>query len=357
MKRKVADMPPVTAENFQSRVLAHASKLSEKNDDEEFVCTCCKKHFGGKSTYYNHLKSKKHLEIATKNSENSMSSEEAGKTARLSCKVTNTNHVDNRPGKDIGFTSVVPKLPVERSNTNPFADELSDEEEWEDVDEDALTILDCLFCTAEHESMEENMKHMTTAHSFFLPDIEYLVDLEGLVAYLGEKISCGKLCLWCNEKSKSFYSIKSVQQHMIDKGHCKMLHDGDALVEYADFYDYSPSYPDHDAVDPNQMIDANVLSDEDFQLVLPSGATIGHRSLMKYYRQNIPPNRREQSKKLVPRLLAHYRALGWSGTTQEVTSRRARDISYMQTVRSKQMMQQGVRNNKLQKHMRSQILI
>jgi len=201
------------------------------------------------------------------------------------------------------------------------------------------------------------MQHMTTAHSFFMPDIEYLVDLEGLVAYLAEKISDGKLCLWCNEKTKSFYSIKSVQQHMLDKGHCKMLHEGAALAEYADFYDYSASYPDQEAVDADEVVDSNILSDEDFQLVLPSGATIGHRSLMRYYRQNIPPNRREQSKKIVPRLLAHYRALGWSGTTQEAMSRRARDVRYMQTVRSKQMMKQGVRNNKLQKYMRSQILI
>ena len=32
--------------------------------------------------------------------------------------------------------------------------------------------------------------------------------------------------------------MKGVQQHMIDKGHCKMLHEGDALLEYSDFYDY-----------------------------------------------------------------------------------------------------------------------
>ena len=25
---------------------------------------------------------------------------------------------------------------------------------------------------------------------------------------------------------------------MLDKGHCKMLHEGEALFEYADFYDY-----------------------------------------------------------------------------------------------------------------------
>lgn len=32
---------------------------------------------------------------------------------------------------------------------------------------------------------------------------------------------------------------------MRDKGHCQLLHEGIALAEYADFYDYSSSYPDH----------------------------------------------------------------------------------------------------------------
>ena len=54
----------------------------------------------------------------------------------------------------------------------------------------------------------------------------------------GEKIGVGHLCLWCNEKGKSFHSTKAAQQHMLDKGHCKMLHEGDVVLEYADFYDY-----------------------------------------------------------------------------------------------------------------------
>ena len=52
------------------------------------------------------------------------------------------------------------------------------------------------------------------------------------------KVGEGHVCLWCNEKGRMFHSTKAVQQHMLDKGHCKMLHDGDAVFEYADFYDY-----------------------------------------------------------------------------------------------------------------------
>ena len=78
---------------------------------------------------------------------------------------------------------------------------------------------------------------------------------------------------------------------MIDKGHCKLLHEGDAIVEFADFYDYSSSYPDEENNDnedrkakPDEEIDLNMLDDSGYELVLPSGAKIGHRSLLRYYR-------------------------------------------------------------------------
>lgn len=47
------------------------------------------------------------------------------------------------------------------------------------------------------------------------------------------------MCLWCSDKSKVFRSVKATQQHMVDKGHCMVLYDGDAVYEYADFYDYT----------------------------------------------------------------------------------------------------------------------
>ena len=46
------------------------------------------------------------------------------------------------------------------------------------------------------------------------------------------------MCLWCGDKSKVYLETKSVQQHMVDKGHCKLLHEGDAFLEYAEFFDY-----------------------------------------------------------------------------------------------------------------------
>lgn len=66
LKRKVADMPPVTAENFQERVLAQRAGLEEQSKATATYCTACSKRFSNFSSYENHLKSKKHIDLEKK---------------------------------------------------------------------------------------------------------------------------------------------------------------------------------------------------------------------------------------------------------------------------------------------------
>lgn len=134
------------------------------------------------------------------------------------------------------------------------------------------------------------------------------------------------MCIWCNEKGRTFHSADSAKSHMLDKGHCKMLHEGLALAEYADYYDYSSSYPDAEKEDVNVDDEVTVpeLEGNDYQLVLPSGAVIGHRSLMRYYKQSIDPNRAvvvAGNNKKLHKVLAQYRSLGWTATQQEAAAR------------------------------------
>uniref|UniRef100_A0A8C0DQ76 Cytoplasmic 60S subunit biogenesis factor ZNF622 n=1 Tax=Balaenoptera musculus TaxID=9771 RepID=A0A8C0DQ76_BALMU len=130
------------------------------------------------------------------------------------------------------------------------ATEEEEEEEEEEAEEEAaggstplgaIPVTDCLFCPHHSSSLTKNVAHMTKVHSFFIPDVEYLSDLKGLIKYLGEKVGVGKVCLWCNERGKSFYSTDAVQAHMNDRSHCKLFTDGDALLEFADFYDFRSS--------------------------------------------------------------------------------------------------------------------
>ena len=44
---------------------------------------------------------------------------------------------------------------------------------------EAITSTSCLFCSSSSPTVEENLKHMSSTHSFFVPDLEFLVDVEG----------------------------------------------------------------------------------------------------------------------------------------------------------------------------------
>ena len=64
------------------------------------------------------------------------------------------------------------------------ADGEDEDEDGYDSDEDAskaLPVTACLFCSHQSASLAENVQHMTDAHSFFVPYVEYLQDLEGFI--------------------------------------------------------------------------------------------------------------------------------------------------------------------------------
>ena len=245
---------------FQQRVLeqrAQAAKL-EESKSQKLYCHFCKKKFGSEKSYENHLPSKKHQENVLINPDR-----ENQNVAKSSEKAVEKINIDDEE-----------ELEEEM---------VEDDEEWEDVEE-AIPVSQCLFCNHKSDSLENNLEHMSVQHSFFIPDVEFVIDIEGLLNYLGERVGQGKICLWCGHLGRQFASTDACQKHMIDKGHYRMFHEGEVLLEYTDFYDYSSSYPDEG--DADEEVELNVLNDSGFELVLPSGATIGHRSLNRYYRYN-----------------------------------------------------------------------
>lgn len=235
----------------------------------------------------------------------------------------------------------------------------------------SIPVTDCLFCPHHSRSLLRNVAHMTKEHSFFIPDLEFLVDLRGLVQYLGEKVGAGNVCLWCNERGRSFYSREAVQGHMTDKSHCKLLTDGDAALEFADFYDFRSSYPHQKEGEGAEMKDGDVDSlpddknleydDDTLELSLPSGARIGHRSLMRYYKQRFGTQRAvvlAHNQNAVGRVLRQYRALGWPGDRgKSGFYQHARDMPYVQKLKSRWMLKVGMTNNTCkQHHFRAQVL-
>lgn len=345
MKRKVSDLPPLSAEDFDSRVMQARQAEQVEKVDPALYCKACKKFFKTKNSHDNHLNSKKHKECLKDFLE---------------------NHVNENDREDIEVSipaaEEIKNRTIEEENNDDDDDddgmdiESVDSDEWIDGAENPIKENDCLFCVTHSESLEKNLQHMSIAHSFFIPDLEYCIDIEGLVAYLAEKVGLSYICLWCNEKGKTFYSLRGVRGHMNDKGHTIMLHEGAVLAEYAPFYDYSSSYPDHDeSKNIDEEVDIPVLDGDAYSLVLPSGNVIGHRSLMRYYKQHLNPNRVIVKKSdKVKDLLSHYRAIGYTAKTDEI-ARRAKDIHAMKRTQAKLYMQLGCKSNKLQKHFRAQV--
>jgi pre-60S factor REI1 len=230
------------------------------------------------------------------------------------------SHVNSKKHKGIELTAhagpPLPRPPSEEvkksvgSTGDPVKDEIMD-----DIDQkiaaagSVLSPNDCLFCPLVSISLESNLTHMSSRHSFFIPDSEYLIDITGLITYLGEKIAVGNVCIYCSDKGRDFRTLEAVRKHMIDKSHCKIAYQSEHdRLEISDFYDFSSSYPDNaeeddwedvgddepvddvaaDQEDIEDDIPSNQIAfgDSHLELVLPSGTRIGHRSMRHYYNQS-----------------------------------------------------------------------
>jgi hypothetical protein len=61
------------------------------------------------------------------------------------------------------------------------------------------TLRCCLFCNKEHTGLKKCLDHMRHKHSFTILDVDCLVDLKGLLAYVATRIQIGQLCLFCSK--------------------------------------------------------------------------------------------------------------------------------------------------------------
>merc|ERR1712098_536768 len=104
--------------------------------------------------------------------------------------------------------------------------------------------------------------------------------------------------------------------------------------------------------EPDGEVVLHVLDDTGFQLVLPSGAKIGHRSLLRYYRQSLNPERALVVSQNSGRqhLLSTYKSLGWTGSCGKAAVMKARDLGYMRRMQNKASLNLGWKANKQQKY-------
>jgi len=177
--------------------------------------------------------------------------------------------------------------PESLSNVQPESELPKTEDEL--IDEkiaaaQVLTLKDSLFDRHQSSDFDSNLRYMTRQFGFFIPEIEYIKDLQGLIVYLGQKISIGNTCIYCE---KTFYSLDATRDHMRSVSHCKILWE-DNEEEYADYYDLEAANrrfgiptPDGEESDNNNVY----LSKNNELVIADKNKVVGHRALQVYYKQ------------------------------------------------------------------------
>ena len=160
--------------------------------------------------------------------------------------------------------------------------------------ERGYTPVQCLFCNIDSPTLDNNLEHMSKAHGLFIPNQEDLEDAEGLLSYLFNIISEFHECLYCGKTKET---VEGIRSHMIDKGHCKIAFD-EELDQFYDFEAESDEGTTEEQIvgEDEETVKTGKTSsprehdfhpDSDHELHLPSGRILGHRSLSRYYRQNL----------------------------------------------------------------------
>ncbi|GAA5903924.1 uncharacterized protein JCM6883_002029 [Sporobolomyces salmoneus] len=382
-RRRVAGLQPVTKETFESKVQSSTSLAAgggggagEKGKavqggegTKKLACKACNKTFASSATHEAHIKTKKHQDNVFK---------QASKV-----KVSDLSKPEQSE-EDVPMEASTSASPVPSTSTAPppSAPTATDSESipFESSGDATLDRLvakrllyapplpptSCLFCPhPSFSTAQETVQHMRLAHSFVIPEEQYLVDLEGLLKRLGEEVGTWNVCVCCGKgyggnielgkeedkseeelRKKASKGVEAVRAHMQSKSHCRLKYDTEEeQLNIADFYDFRSSYPDYQArlerraarraekaakqaaegwedeemaegepVDEDAEIvyesnsDSDDSSDDDsddgslpdggsgitygdteYELVLPSGARIGHRKHQNIHKQNLLP--------------------------------------------------------------------
>jgi pre-60S factor REI1 len=187
----------VTEALFVARQSAIAKEKEKNEIPMLYSCVLCNKGYQSSKAHDQHLKSRSHILRASQGT-----NQEEENTV-----------IKPLPRREVNKRVVQREADVRESEES--------EDEWEEVDSDeelvaeatkSLTglnvnemaslddiveddeddvLLDpscCFVCDQEHDNIESCMVHMHKQHGFFIPDVEYLKDPQGLLTYLGLKV-------------------------------------------------------------------------------------------------------------------------------------------------------------------------
>ncbi|KAA3457760.1 zinc finger protein 622-like protein [Gossypium australe] len=354
LKRKVAGVPGVTEALFLARQAALAEEKDKQNETPMlYSCGLCGKGYRSSKAYSQHLKSRAHIAQASQHPE-----EEKAAIIKpfIRCAVNKPPQPRDKNDDDSDDDWVE----VDPDEDLASGDEM-DIDNGEETGREELDPSCCFMCDLKHDTIESCMVHMHKFHGFFIPDVEYLKNPEGLLIYLGLKVKRDFICLYCNERCHPFTSLEAVRKHMAAKGHCKVHYgdgDEDEEVELEEFYDYSSSYVD----DWGKQLVA--VGDKDSTVELGGGSeliitrksderimskTLGCREYSRYYCQSPRPSP-ANNMAVTAALASRYRSMGLATVQSKeqivrMKVMKAMNRSGVETMRTKVGMKNNVIRN------------
>ncbi|KAL2755574.1 hypothetical protein ACRALDRAFT_2104590 [Sodiomyces alcalophilus JCM 7366] len=292
LKRRVASLPPISSEVFNEKVLQARATQEAAAEKAYFERTCdaCERTYLSENAYENHIASQKHKQrVAAMIRRGGIPDDASVMSSTFS--LGDPIVADKDAGLDSEveeeFTHVIEGLklanmedgdegrpsPVKRpAHPRPLAQGQPDQK---DAATDAgssresgattpvastkpeleWSVKSCIFCNYTSPTVELNAHHMERFHGMFIPEKSYLVDLEGLIQHLLERVHEGHQCLFCfKTKANAF----AVQTHMRDTGHCKIPFDTEEeQLDIGDFYDFRGTYSDSDVSDQEEEVQQN----------------------------------------------------------------------------------------------------
>ena len=316
LKRRVAQLPPIDEQTFNSKV----STLAE-NDENTKQKQLTKKEQRRREKEALQMRKRELLETAKRAMLAKIKNGEAPALNETTESTETESENPETPADVSDITPAMADLTVSPEDAVPES-ELTDEQLEEKLYKEKLASkidikpTTCLFSHPKYnknfDTVDENIEHMFKTYGLYIPEQNYLVDKEGLISYLGEKIGFG-FCISCNYQGRN---AEAAREHMRQKRHMRIPYETeDEKLEISKFYDFLSTYDDvapvvavDGEVDEEDWEDVSGEEEEEddddlppmeedaiyrdgYDLILPSGTVLGHRAFQRYYRQNLPPER------------------------------------------------------------------
>ena len=296
LNRVTMNLAPLSFEDYKRKKDFFMKKMEEKKKTEEALklqsqnlfCEICSKKFNSAKKLDEHLISKTHLKNKAKKEE-------------------------EKKEEEISTTS----------SKNEIKETKSKEPEKTTLDDNTF----CLFCNFKSDNLKNNFYHMVQTHNLEIPFIFYIKSYEELIKILAKKIFVYHACFTCD--TQRFESIRSLQRHMLSKGHT-IVNEKDLDEFLYKYYDIKKLLSIKDKnkrkskefkilslrfkvakvlkeknLEGDEWEEINEEEEDDYEpmtlpngeLLLENGTTLGNKEFKIYYKQKFHVNKYEEIQK------------------------------------------------------------